>query len=159
MYLTEDYRNARATESSREILHLWQEETFEFLRKNGSRFWVLELSLTRMPAGAPRSPKALIDRDFVPNPTQGREAPLRIPTLVATRPRLILTLDLLKFPLIRGSPPAGGFIRLGPAPDPAQGTGWEVLARLAKTLKNPKLVASLPRSILTILWVGNQVLF
>ena len=47
------------------------------------------------PAGAPRSPKALIDRDFVPNPTQGREAPLRIPTLVAARSRLILTLSSL----------------------------------------------------------------
>ena len=32
----------------------------------------------------------LIYRDFVPNPTQGYEVPLRIPTLVAARPRLIL---------------------------------------------------------------------
>ena len=65
--------------------------------------------------GAPRSPKALIDRDVVPNPTQGTAVqddkllpvwrrPLRLPKLVAARPRLILTFDLLKFPTI--SPPS-----------------------------------------------------
>ena len=44
----------------------------------------------------------LIYRDFVPDPTQGCGAPLRIPTLVAARPRSILTLDVLKFPPSRG---------------------------------------------------------
>ena len=82
-----------------------------------------------MPAGAPRSPKAFIDRDFVPNPTQGREAPLRIPTLVAARPHLILTLDLLKFPTITGTSrsPKGVTTQVNRF----------LFARLAKTLDNP----------------------
>ena len=67
-------------------------ETGEVMTENLS-FFKLVYKIFNWPAGAPRSPKALIDRDFVPNPTQGREASLRIPTLVAARPRLILTID------------------------------------------------------------------
>jgi len=64
------------------------------------------------PAEAPRSPKAFIYRDFAPDPTQGTavqancfyspvwQHPLRIPMLVATRPRSILTLYFLKFPTL-----------------------------------------------------------
>ena len=65
------------------------------------------------PAGDPRSPKAFIYRDFAPDPTQGTavqancfyspvwQHPLRIPMLVATRPRSILTLYFLKFPTLQ----------------------------------------------------------
>ena len=70
-----------------------------------------------------------------------------IPTLVAARPRLILTLDLLKFPTIKGAPrsPKGvatqALIIWGSAPSPPKG---------ASTLRNPNASRFAPELILTI---------